>query len=173
MFRSMSTEVFDGSGIRRWLVVLMLLSLLGMADSGYLFWKHRRSTLLTPGTGGSSFCQAGGCDVVSQGEYAEVRGIPLAGLGLVGYLALLALTLMAAALGGRNLMWGIVGISGIGVVVSAFLVYLQVAVIRAICSLCVLSAFTMASIFILSIVVLRKMQPPARSAAAGQQQRAF
>ena len=155
----MSTEAFDGSGIRRWLVALMLLSLLGMADSGYLLWKHRRSTLLTTGSGGSSFCQAGGCDLVSQGEYAEVRGIPLAGLGLVGYLALLALTLMAAALGGRSLMWAIVGISGIGVVVSAFLVYLQVAVIRAICSWCVLSAFTMTSIFILSVLLVRKMRP--------------
>ncbi len=123
MSRSMCTKASHGSGIRRWLVALMLLSLLGMADSGYLLLKYRRSTLLTTGTGGSSFCQAGGCDLVSQGEYAVVRGIPLAGLGLVGYLALLALTLMAAALCGRSLMWGIVGISGIGVVVSAFLVF--------------------------------------------------
>ena len=159
MSRSMCTKASHGSGIRRWLVALMLLSLLGMADSGYLFSKHRRSTLLTTGAGGSSFCQAGGCDLVSQGEYAEVRGIPVAGLGLGGYLALLALTLMAAALGGRSLMWGIVGISGVGVVVSAFLVYLQVAVIGAICSWCVVSAFTMTLIFIISSVVLRKMEP--------------
>jgi uncharacterized membrane protein len=140
-------------------VALMLLSLLGMADSGYLFWKHRRSTLLTTGTGGSNFCQAGGCDLVSQGKYAEVKGIPVAAFGIAGYLALLALSVMAAALGGRSLMWGIVGISGIGVVVSAFLVYLQIAVIGAICSWCVLSAFTMTSIFILSVLLVRKMRP--------------
>ena len=169
MSLSMCTKASHGSGIRRWLVALMLLSLLGIADSGYLFWKHRRSTLLTTGTGGSSFCQAGGCDLVSQGEYAEVRGIPLAGLGLVGYLALLALTLMAAALGGRSLMWGIVGISGIGVVVSAFLVYLQVAVIGAICSWCFLSAFTMTSIFILSVLLVRRMRPLDLSEPAAQE----
>ena len=80
-------------------LALMLLSLLGMADSGYLFWKHRRSTLLTTGTGGSNFCQAGGCDLVSQGKYAEVKGIPVAAFGIAGYLALLALSVMAAALG--------------------------------------------------------------------------
>jgi uncharacterized membrane protein len=150
-------------------VALMLLSLLGMADSGYLFWKHRRSTLLTTGTGGSNFCQAGGCDLVSQGKYAEVKGIPVAAFGIVGYLALLALSVMAAALGGRSLMWGIVGISGIGVVVSAFLVYLQIAVIGAICSWCVLSAFTMTSIFILSVLLVRKMRPRDLSEPAAQE----
>ena len=92
----------------------------------------------------------------------------MAGLGLVGYLALLALTLMAAALGGRSLMWGIVGISGIGVAVSAFLVYLQVAVIGAICSWCVLSAFTMTSIFILSVLLVRRMRPLDLSEPAAQ-----
>jgi uncharacterized membrane protein len=82
----------------------MLLSLLGMADSGYLFWKHRRSTLLTTGTGGSNFCQAGGCDLVSQGKYAEVRGIPVAAFGIAGYLALFALSVMAAAFGGGSVV---------------------------------------------------------------------
>ena len=169
MSRSMCTRASHGSGIRRWLVALMLLSLLGMADSGYLFWKHRRSTLLTTGTGGSNFCQAGGCDLVSQGKYAEVKGIPVAAFGIAGYLALLALSVMAAALGGRSLMWGIVGISGIGVVVSAFLVYLQIAVIGAICSWCVLSAFTMTSIFILSVLLVRKMRPLDLSEPAAQE----
>lgn len=160
MSRSMSTEAFDGSGIRRWLVALLLLSLIGAGDSGYLLWKHW--------TGGSSFCQAGGCDIVTQGPYAEIGGIPLAGLGLVGYLALLALTLMASTLGGRSLIWGIVGISGIGVVVSAFLVYLQVAVIRAICSWCVVSVFTMTSIFIMSVLLVRRMRPLDLSEPAAQ-----
>jgi uncharacterized membrane protein len=44
------------------------------------------------------------------------------------------------------------------VVVSAFLVYLQVAVIRAICVWCILSAFTIASIFILSVLLLRQLR---------------
>ena len=169
MSRSMCTRASHGSGIRRWLVALMLLSLLGMADSGYLFWKHRRSTLLTTGTGGSNFCQAGGCDLVSQGKYAEVKGIPVAAFGIAGYLALLALSVMAAVLGGRSLMWVIVGISGIGVVVSAFLVYLQIAVIGAICSWCVLSAFTMTSIFILSVLSVRRMRPLDLSEPAAQE----
>ncbi|MBF8279975.1 MAG: conserved rane protein of unknown function [candidate division NC10 bacterium] len=169
MSRSMCTRASHGSGIRRWLVALMLLSLLGMADSGYLFWKHRRSTLLTTGTGGSNFCQAGGCDLVSQGKYAEVKGIPVAAFGIAGYLALLALSVMAAALGGGSVVGAIIAISGIGVGVSAYLVYLQVAVIGAICSWCVLSAFTMTSIFILSVLLVRKMRPLDLSEPAAQE----
>ena len=156
----MSTKAAAGGGIRRWLVAVILLSLVGVADSGYLFWKYR--------TGGSAFCPARGCDIVTQGEYAEIRGIPVAALGLVAYLALLALSVMAAVIGGRSVVRAIFAISGIGVVVSALLVYLQVAVIRAIYYWCVLSAFTMTSIFILSIVVLRKMRSLDRSESAGQ-----
>jgi uncharacterized membrane protein len=146
----MSTEAFDGSGIRRWLVALLLLSLIGAGDCGYLLWKHW--------TGGSSFCQAGGCDLVTQGEYAVVSGIPLATVGLVGYLALLALSGLAAVFGSRRIVGAIIAISGIGVLVSAFLLYLQVAVIRAICAWCILSAFTIASIFILSVLLLRQLR---------------
>ena len=165
----MSVDASAVPRVRRWLVALMLLSLLGMADSGYLFWKHRRSTLLTTGTGGSNFCQAGGCDLVSQGKYAEVKGIPVAAFGIAGYLALFALSVMAAALGGGSVVGAIIAISGIGVGVSAYLVYLQVAVIGAICSWCVLSAFTMTSIFILSVLLVRKMRPLDLSEPAAQE----
>lgn len=130
----------------------MLLALLGLTDSSYLLWKHS--------TGSAAFCPAGGCDAVNQGEYSEVRGIPLAAFGVAGYAALLALSVMAAALGHRSLVAAICTISGIGVIVSAFLVYLQVAVIESICFWCVLSAFTMTSIFVLSLVVLFMWRSP-------------
>ena len=144
----MCTRAFDGRGIRRWLVALMFLSLLGVGDSAYLLWKYQ--------AGESAFCPANGCDLVTRGEYAQLRGIPLAALGLGGYLTLLALSVMATALGGRSLVGMIFAVSGIGVSVSAFLVYLQVAVIKAVCVWCILSAFTVASIFVLSVLLVRK-----------------
>lgn len=133
----------------------MLLSLLGLTDSSYLLWKHS--------TGSLAFCPAGGCDAVNQGEYSEIRGIPLAAFGVAGYLTLLVLSVRAAALGGRSLVAAICAISGIGVIVSAFLLYLQVAVIEAICFWCVLSAFTMTAIFVLSIILFPKTRLPERS----------
>jgi uncharacterized membrane protein len=157
----MSTKAVAGRRVRRWVVAVILLSLVGVADSSYLLWKHR--------SGGSARCPANGCNIVTQGEYAEIRGIPVAALGLVGYLPLLALSVLAVALGGRSLMRAIFAISGIGVVVSAFLVYLQVFVIRAVCPWCMLSAFTMTALFILSIVVLCKIRPLDQLESAGQQ----
>lgn len=165
----MSTKAVAGSRVRRWVVAVILLSVVGVADSSYLLWKHRRSTPLTTGSGGPARCPANGCDLVTQGEYGEIRGIPVAASGVVGYLTLLALSVLAVALGDRNLMRMIFAISGIGVMVSAFLVYLQVGVIRAVCPWCMLSAFTMTTLFILSIVVLCKMRPLDQSKSAGQQ----
>jgi len=129
----------------------MVLSIVGIADSGYLLQRHAR--------GGSGFCPAYGCDIVNQGEYAEVKGIPVASFGIAGYLALLGLSVMAAVLGGRSVIRMIFILSGVGVIVSAYLVYLQVAVIKSICFWCVVSAVTMVSIFILSVLSVRKMRP--------------
>jgi hypothetical protein len=53
----------------------------------------------------------------------------------------------------------IVAIAGIGVAVSAWLIYLQVAVIESICSWCVLSAFTMTSLFALSLSAFLTIRP--------------
>jgi len=139
----------------------MVLSIVGIADSGYLLQRHAR--------GGSGFCPAYGCDIVNQGEYAEVKGIPVAAFGIAGYLALLALSVMAAALGGRSVIRTFFILSGVGVIVSAYLVYLQVAVIKSICFWCVVSAVTMVSIFILSVLLVRKMRPLDLSEPAAQE----
>jgi uncharacterized membrane protein len=157
----MSSSPSAWSGPRLWLVALMVLSIVGIADSGYLLQRHAR--------GGSGFCPAYGCDVVNQGEYAEVNGIPVAAFGIAGYLALLALSVMAAALGGRSVIRTIFILSGVGVIVSAYLVYLQVAVIKSICFWCVVSAVTMVSIFILSVLLVRKMRPLDLSEPAAQE----
>lgn len=161
MSRSRSTEALAQSRARQWLVALLLLSLLGLSDSSYLLWKHS--------TASSAFCPAGGCDAVNQGEYSEIRGIPLAAFGVAAYLMLLAFSAMGVALGHRSLIAAICAISGIGVIVSAFLIYLQVAVIESICFWCVLSAFMMTSIFVMSIIVLLKLRPPDRSEPASPQ----
>lgn len=150
----------------------MFLSLFGVADSGYLLWKHHRSMPLASGIGGSAFCPTRGCDIVNQGEYAEFGGVPLAALGLGGYTMLLGLSALAATLGGRSAVRAILVVSGVGVIVSAYLVYLQVAVIKTICAWCVVSAVTMVSIFILSIVSLGHVRRPDQPGGA-RPQRAF
>lgn len=165
----MSIDAPADGGAHRWIAALVLLSIIGMADSGYLLWMHGRSTALSTGRHGSAFCPAGGCTAVIQGEYSQVAGVPLAALGLVGYLMLLVLSMLASWLNGRSSILGIVMLSGVGVSVSAYLVYLQVAVILAICSWCVLSALVMTSIFAVSVAMSCRMRSRGRLPSAGHQ----
>lgn len=158
MSQSRSTEVVAGRRTRRWLLALPMLALIGLADSGYLLWQHR--------TASSAFCPTDGCDVVNQGDYSRVLGIPIAAFGVVAYLLLFVLSVIAVRLDSRRLLGVTFVIAGIGVAVSAWLVYLQVAVIASICLWCVLSALLMTSIFILSLSAFLMMQPPLLSEPA-------
>jgi uncharacterized membrane protein len=163
----MCADRTDGPKVRRWLLALVLLALVGAADAGYLLWWHGRPGADRAGGVGSAFCPAKGCEFVNQGEYANVLGVPLAAIGLAGYLMILALSLLAAIRRGRRATQGIVMLSGVGVMVSAYLVYLQVAVIGAICSYCVVSAITMTSILVVALALLVKPDlAPGRSVPA-------
>lgn len=74
------------AGLRRWQSISAILSFLGVVDSLYLWsfkWTH---TLI---------CGTEGCDVVNASPYSEIMGIPVAAIGVLGYLALLALALWA------------------------------------------------------------------------------
>jgi len=151
MYQSRSTEIGGGRQDRRWLWTLPALALLGLADSIYLLWQHRAAT--------SAFCPTGGCDAVNQSEYAEIWGIPLAAIGIAVYLFLLTLSTMAIMFESRRMLWATFVIAGIGVAVSIWLVYLQIAVIESICSWCMVSAFTMSLICALSLSALLTGQP--------------
>ena len=155
----MSVDASAVPRVRRWLVALALLSLFGVADSGYLLWSHRHFAADAAGSEGSAFCPAKGCEVVNHGEYASVRGVPLAAIGLAGYLTILGLSLLAATLGSAHVLRVIVMLSGIGVCVSAYLMYLQLAVIKVICSYCVVSAIIMMSILVVTLTLLWKIRP--------------
>jgi uncharacterized membrane protein len=124
-----------------------LLSFLGMLVAGYLTWLHW--------SGSRALCAGvGDCETVQNSPYAEVAGIPVALLGLGMYAALFGLALyrrrahpeVLPALG-----LAIFGISLAGVLYSAYLTYIELAVIHAICPWCVTSAVLITLIFALSV----------------------
>jgi uncharacterized membrane protein len=135
-----------------WRVWLMrLLALAGVGVSAYLTWAHLAGQSVVCG-------QSQGCDIVQQSVYSEVGGIPVALLGLAAYIALLALTLLRGHhLGGMEdyIPLAIFGISLIGVLYSAYLTYLELYVIYAICWWCVTSAVIITVIFLLSLPDLK------------------
>ena len=100
--------------------------------------------------GGSPQCLAGGhgCETVAKSHYSHIAGINVAVFGIVGYVLLLA----AALLPGDVARIGGLAISLIGFGFSAYLTYLELFVIDAICQWCVASAVLMTLLFVASAV---------------------
>ena len=129
-----------------------LLCLAGLAVAGYLTYVHYEDI--------APVCTTGGCEKVQASSYSELAGIPVALLGLVGYLAI-----------GLSLLWrgdtghaatAALAIAGFGF--SAYLTYLELFVIDAICQWCVVSAALMTALLVVS--VLRLLRPASPAGAA-------
>ncbi len=95
------------------------------------------------------FCAGGshGCERVQSSSYAKLAGIPVAVLGLAGYVAIAAALL---APGERaRLAAAALAVSGFGF--SAYLTYLELFVIDAICQWCVTSAVLLTALMVLTV----------------------
>lgn len=119
---------------RRMLVAL--LALIGLFVSLYL-------TLYKLGVIGTITCAVGACETVQTSRWATFLGLPVAAWGLAFYATMLALALAwlserfeaSPALALALLVAGLWG-----ALFSAWLTYLELFVIRAICQWCVVSA---------------------------------
>lgn len=125
-------------------LLLLLLSAIGLLDASYLTYiklAHQEAA-----------CSGiGDCATVNASVYSEVFGIPIALLGAGAYLVLLVLLLMETRSEGwaAASAYGVFGITLTGVLYSAYLTYIEVAVLHAICPFCVLSAVVMVLLFLL------------------------
>lgn len=83
-----------------------------------------------------------GCDIVQNSPYAILFGIPLALLGVFGFGAYLVLAHLGAR-SGPDVRWPLMALLGLNLVeigAMAYFIYLELAVIHAVCSLCMISA---------------------------------
>jgi uncharacterized membrane protein len=113
--------------------VLLVLAVLGTLISAYLTWTHFAG--LTPVCTGSGE----GCQTVQSSRYASVLGIPVALLGLIAYGGLIFSTALWRETG---IYLGLL-ISLVGTLFSAYLTYLEIFVIGALCQWCLASAAIM------------------------------
>jgi uncharacterized membrane protein len=136
-------------------IALIALAVLGLADSAYLLYEH---------LGHEIICIGSGCSIVDDSVYAEVFGVPMSVMGLVGYMLILSSALAGLRLRGRAREWAKVAVYGfalVGLLYSGYLTYLELFVIRAICTWCVVSAAIVTAIFTLAAVELwRGPYPP-------------
>jgi uncharacterized membrane protein len=142
-----------------WLrLVMILLAIAGLGVSAYLMWGYS-----VPGA--TLACgESSGCETVKNSVYANLAGIPLPVLGLGSYFGLLVLLIFQGYRVVSQKSWSpyvalaIFGVSLAGVLYSAYLTYIELFVIYAICRWCVASAIIMVAIFLLSIFNLRNTQ---------------
>ncbi len=99
---------------------------------------------------------SGDCSIVNASRYSEVNGIPVAAIGIAGYAAILGALLFEerSALLKKNGTLLIFGMALTGFVFTMWLVYVEVALLRAFCPFCVASQAAMTLIFILAIIRL-------------------
>ena len=129
---------------------LIGLGLIGLVDSLYLTWIKIAH---------NGVCSvSGGCEVVNTSRYASIAGIPIALIGAGGYLTMIAILLLEkrndfVEFNGPVIVFGL---SLVGVLYSAYLTYLELYVIRAICPFCVVSAVVLVLMLFVSGMRLRE-----------------
>jgi uncharacterized membrane protein len=126
---------------RRLRLVIAGLALGGMAVAGYLTYVHY--------AGLEPFCAGGGggCERVQSSSYAELAGVPVALLGLIGYALILA-SLAVPAEPGR-MAGALLAFVGFGF--SAYLTWVELFEIDAVCQWCVVSAVLMTALAAASV----------------------
>ena len=104
-------------------------------------------------------CNIGSCETVNTSKWAKFMGMPVAGWGVAYYVGLFLLTMIgtgesyADSVGMSKLL---AFVAGTGFLFSAYLTYLELFQIHAICEWCVTSAIIVTIIFLVSLVDLRE-----------------
>jgi uncharacterized membrane protein len=143
-------RLFGGlqAGERKLVIAIAAIALVGVGIATYLVYVHY--------AGIKPICTAGGgCEKVQTSDYSKLAGIPVADLGLAGYLAILASLFVRGDLG--RLAGAAIALSGFGF--SMYLTYREIFTIKAICHWCVGSAVLMTLLAILTVVRLIKAEP--------------
>ena len=137
------------SSLRRTRLGIVAVAAVGIAVSAYLTWVHYSGSL--------AFCVGvGGCETVQASRYADIGPLPVAALGLAGFIAIAAVT--ASRLRPDPPTWTLTALFTMalaGALYAAYLTYLELFVIGAVCPWCVIVALSSALVLILTTKELR------------------
>jgi uncharacterized membrane protein len=137
---------------------LIALTSAGLGIAGYLTYVHY--------AGINPVCTAGGsCEKVQTSVYSELGGVPVALIGLLGYLSILGLLLAPE---GEETRFATMALTLVGFSFSAYLTYRELYSIHAICEWCASSAAILTVMAPLSVwrfmrIPLSPQGAPARS----------
>jgi uncharacterized membrane protein len=131
---------------------MVLLALAGTAISGYLS--------VVRATGGNAVCDPShGCDVVAASPYAVILGIPVAYLGLAFSIVLVALAATWWLRADRRALQGAWALLLLGTFFVAYLTFLELFVIKAVCIWCAAFALTIVAGLVTAALAVRRATP--------------
>ncbi len=130
--------------------VIASLALAGVMVSAVSLQRHYAKSE-------TSFCEFGqkfNCDIVNRSEYSAIGGIPVAGIGVAGYTALLVLAVFRRARGDtpKLLLGGAVA----GLAFALYLTYIEAHELMTWCILCLISLALIALISLLAVILKMK-----------------
>lgn len=133
---------------RRIHLLISLLAVVGMMVSSVSLYLHY-------GTSKTSYCDFGAsfnCDMVNRSIYSTVAGIPVALIGLLGYLALVMLSTLYRTKAETPIMLLLGSLAGLGF--AFYLTYVEKFVLAVWCILCLSSLSVIFLIAILASVLV-------------------
>jgi len=125
-------------------LAIAVLAVAGVVVSAVSLQRHYAKSA-------SAFCDIGerfNCDIVNRSEYSSVMGIPVAGIGIVGYGALLALATIYRSRAETPLRLLAAAVAGLGF--ALYLTYVEGYVLETWCILCLSSLGLIAGITVLA-----------------------
>ena len=128
--------------------ILGLLSLFGIADAAYLTYEHYQQ-VTPPCTVNHLLPIVSDCGKVLRSSYSVMFGVPLAVFGIVQYSFLLLAIILLAVFRKKIFAYWVILQSMIGAVFSLYFMYIQIGILKSICTYCTLSALISFVIFFL------------------------
>lgn len=133
-----------------------LLSLVGVFIAAYL-WLFKLGRI------GALSCGTGSCETVQLSEYSAFLGVDVALIGVIGYVVMLIVSVAGTTERWADAAWpsrALAMLAGGSVAFAAYLTWLEIFVIHAICRWCVASAIIVTILLILALLDLRRFRRP-------------
>jgi uncharacterized membrane protein len=122
-------------------IAMLVLTVVGLGLASYLTYVHY--------SGIKPACSLGGsCEKVQTSAYSHLAGVPVALMGLIGYVTILILLLAPES---ETTRFATVAVTTIGFGFSAYLTYRELFSIHAVCEWCVSSAIVLTVLVILAV----------------------
>lgn len=147
-----STDAAGPARNRILFVLIAVFSVAGIIVSAISLQRHYAKSA----TQFCDFSQRFSCDIVNRSEYSSIVGIPVAGIGVIGYAVLLALATFQRTRPETPVRLLAAAIAGLAF--ALYLTYVEAYVLETWCILCLLSLALITLISLLALAVkLRKL----------------